>query len=131
VRKLVNAKTHFFNHDAFIREVYPKNVESTRPTAMRLSARLSLVFALFGVFIAGGLVLRQVQIARQEAYAQQRHLVAITLEAVRSLVQAQARQGRFIELGRNFGDLVRQADVATIVVRDRKGRRLVGRCDAD
>jgi signal transduction histidine kinase len=44
-------------------------------------------------------------------------------------VQAQAHQGRFIELGRNFGDLVRQADVATIVVRDRKGKRLVGRSD--
>ena len=96
---------------------------------MRLSHWLALIFALFGAVIAGGLVFRHVQSSRAEAYVQAERLGSVTLEAVRALVQAQARQGRFIELGRNFGDLVRQADVATIVVRDRKGRRLVGRSD--
>jgi signal transduction histidine kinase len=96
---------------------------------MRLSVRLALVFALFGAGISGGLVFRHVQVSRREAYAQQERLGKVTLSAVGALVQAQARQGRFIELGRNFGELVRQADVAAIVVRDRKGRRLVGRND--
>jgi signal transduction histidine kinase len=96
---------------------------------MRLSFWLALIFALFGTAIAGGLVARHVQLSRREAYAQQERLGSITLSAVSALVQAQARQGRFIELGRNFGELVRQADVATIVVRDRKGRRMVGRSD--
>lgn len=96
---------------------------------MRLSFWLALIFALFGAVISGGLVARGVQVSRRDAYAQQEHLGAITLEAVRALVEAHAAQGRFMELGRNFGDLVRQADVATIVVRDRKGRRLVGRSD--
>jgi signal transduction histidine kinase len=96
---------------------------------MRLSFWLALIFALFGAVISGGLVARGVQVSRRDAYAQQEHLGAITLEAVRALVEAHARDGRFIELGRNFGELVKQADVATIVVRDRKGRRLVGRSD--
>lgn len=96
---------------------------------MRLSFWLALIFALFGAVIAGGLVFRHVQVSRREAYAQQEKLGSITLSAVSALVQAQARQGRFIELGRNFAELVRQADVATIVVRDRKGRRMVGRSD--
>ncbi len=96
---------------------------------MRLSVRLALVFALFGVLIAGGLVWRQVTVSRREAYAQQARLGSITLAAVRALVEAQAHQGRFADLSRNFHDLVRQADVATIVVRDLKGRRLVGRSD--
>jgi two-component system OmpR family sensor kinase len=96
---------------------------------MRLSRWLSLIFALFGAVIAGGLVVRHMRESRREAYAQAERLGSVTLEAVRALVQAQGRQGRFIELGRNFADLVRQADVATIVVRDRKGRRLVGRSD--
>lgn len=96
---------------------------------MRLSVRLALVFALFGVAIAGGLVWRQVTVSRREAYAQQERLGLVTLEAVRALVAAQARQGRFSDLSRDFQDLVRRADVATIVVRDRKGRRLVGRSD--
>ena len=96
---------------------------------MRLSRRLSLIFALFGAVIAGGLVARHVQESRREAYAQAERLGSVTLEAVRALVQAQGREGRYIELGRNFADLVRLADVATIVVRDRKGRRLVGRSD--
>jgi two-component system OmpR family sensor kinase len=96
---------------------------------MRLSRWLSLIFALFGAVIAGGLVVRHVRESRREAYAQAERLGSVTLEAVRALVQAQAHQGRFIELGRDFADLVRQADVATIVVRDRKGRRLVGRSD--
>jgi signal transduction histidine kinase len=96
---------------------------------MRLSHWLALIFALFGAVIAGGLVARHLRQSRREAYAQAERLGSVTLEAVRALVQAQGHQGRFIELGRNFADLVRQADVATIVVRDRKGRRLVGRSD--
>jgi signal transduction histidine kinase len=96
---------------------------------MRLSVRLSLVLASIGAVIAGGLVARQVQKSRAEAYARQERLGAVTLDAVEALVAAQARQGRFIELGRDFAGLVRQADVATIVVRDRRGRRLVGRSD--
>ncbi len=96
---------------------------------MRLSVRLALIFAFFGAVISGGLVWSQVRASRRDAYAQQQRLGAITLEAVRALVEAQAGQGRFIELGRNFGDLVRQADVATILVRGKNGRRVVGRSD--
>ncbi|HXT01025.1 MAG TPA: HAMP domain-containing sensor histidine kinase [Elusimicrobiota bacterium] len=96
---------------------------------MRLSRWLSLIFALFGALIAGGLTARHVSESRKDAYAQAERLGSVTLEAVRALVQAQSREGRYIELGRNFADLVKQADVATIVVRDRKGKRLVGRSD--
>ena len=96
---------------------------------MRLSRWLSLIFAVFGALIAGGLVNWHMRESRREAYASAERLGSVTLEAVRALVQAQAHQGRFIEMGRNFGDLVRLADVATIVVRDRKGKRLVGRSD--
>jgi len=96
---------------------------------MRLSYSLALVFALFGVLITGGLVVRHVRVARREAYAQTERLGAVTLEAVRALVQSQARQGRFIELRRDLGGLVKLADVATVVVRDRRGRRLVDRSD--
>lgn len=96
---------------------------------MRLSHWLSLVIASFGAVVAGGLVARHLQQSRREAYAQAERLGSVTLEAVRALVQAQGRQGRFSQLGRDFADLVRQADVATIVVRDRRGRRLVGRFD--
>ncbi len=96
---------------------------------MRLSHSLALVFALFGALITGGLVARNVRVARRDAYARTERLGAVTLEAVRALVQAQARQGRFIELGRNLGGLVRLADVATVVVRDGRGRRLVARSD--
>ncbi|HAZ07607.1 MAG TPA: hypothetical protein DCZ01_03565 [Elusimicrobia bacterium] len=97
---------------------------------MRLSQWMALVFALFGALISGGLVARHVSVARREAYSSTQRMGAVTLEAVRALVQAQARQGRFIELGRNFEELVRQANIATIVVRDRKGRRVVGRSDS-
>ncbi|MBI4370668.1 MAG: HAMP domain-containing histidine kinase [Elusimicrobia bacterium] len=96
---------------------------------MRLSYGLALVFALFGAVVAGGLDAWQARTARREAYAQAERLSAVTLEAVRALVQTEARQGRFGELGRDFEALVRQAGIATIVVRDRRGRRLVGRSD--
>lgn len=96
---------------------------------MRLSHWMALVFALFGALIAGGLVVRHVSVARREAYVQTQRLGTVTLAAVRALVSSQARQGRFIEMGRHFEEIVRQADIATIVVRDRKGRRLVGRSD--
>ncbi len=96
---------------------------------MRLSQSLALTFFLFGALITGGLVARHVTQARAEAYARTRRLGAVTLEAVRSLVQAQARQGRFLELGRDLSGLVRLADVATVVVYDGRGRRLLARGD--
>lgn len=94
---------------------------------MRLSHWLAVVFALFGALLAGVVVARHVAVARGEAYIQTERLGKVTLTAVQALVQSQARQGRFIELGRHLEDLVVQAGIGTVVVRDGKGRRLVGR----
>jgi signal transduction histidine kinase len=94
---------------------------------MRLSHWLAVVFALFGAILAGGIVARHVAVARGEAYIQTERLGKVTLTAVQALVQSQVRQGRFIELGRHLEDLVVQAGIGTVVVRDGKGRRLVGR----
>lgn len=96
---------------------------------MRLSHWLALVVALFGALVAGGLQARHARLLRREVYEQAERLGSVTLSAVRGLVQSEARQGRLIELGRHFEELVREAQIATIVVRDRKGRRLVGRSD--
>lgn len=94
---------------------------------MRLSHWLAVVFAVFGALLAGGLVARHVSVARSEAYRQTEKLGRVTLTAVQALVQSQVRQGRFIELGRHLEDLVVQAGIATVVVRDGRNRRLVGR----
>ncbi|MBI3289214.1 MAG: HAMP domain-containing histidine kinase [Elusimicrobia bacterium] len=96
---------------------------------MRLSVRLALVFALCGGFVAGGLVMFGVRALRLEAYAQTERLGAVTLTALRGLVQSEARQGRLNQLGKRFEDLVVETKIATIVVRDKKGKRLVGRSD--
>ena len=48
------------------------------------------------------------------------------LTAVRAVVQTEARQGRLAQVGKSFTELLRQAQIATIVVRDKKGKRLVG-----
>ena len=93
---------------------------------MRLSYRLALVFALSGGLVAGGLVLLGVRSSRHEAYSQAEHLGSVTLTAVQAVVQSEARQGRLDSVGKRFTDLLRQAQIATIVVRDRKGKRLVG-----
>lgn len=93
---------------------------------MRLSYRLALVFAVSGGLVAGGLVLLGVRSSRHEAYEQARHLGGVTLTAVQAVVQSEARQGRLAGVGKSFTDLLRQAEIATIVVRDRKGKRLVG-----
>ncbi len=93
---------------------------------MRLSYRLALIFAVSGGLVAGGLVLMGVRSSRHEAYAQAEHLGGVTLTAVRAVVQSEARQGRLDGVGKRFTDLLRQAEIATIVVRDRKGKRLVG-----
>ncbi len=93
---------------------------------MRLSFRLALVFAVSGGLVAGGLVLLGVRSSRHEAYAQAEHLGGVTLTAVRAVVHSEARQGRLAEVGKRFTDLLRQAQIATIVVRDKKGKRLVG-----
>jgi len=93
---------------------------------MRLSYRLALVFAVSGGLVAGGLVLLGVRSSRHEAYAQAEHLGGVTLTAVRAVVHSEARQGRLAAVGRSFTELLRQSQIATIVVRDRKGKRLVG-----
>lgn len=93
---------------------------------MRLSYRLALVFALSGSVAAGGLVLLGVRSSRHEAYSQAAHLGAVTLTAAQAVVNSEARQGRLAQVGRSFGELIRRAQIATIVVRDKKGKRLVG-----
>lgn len=93
---------------------------------MRLSYRLALVFAVSGGLVAGGLVLLGVRSSRHEAYAQTENLGGVTLTAVRAVVQSEARQGRLAQVGKSFTELLRQAQIATIVVRDKKGKRLVG-----
>lgn len=96
---------------------------------MRLSYRLALVFAVSGGLVAGGLVLLGVRSSRHEAYAQARHLGGVTLTAAQAVVESEARQGRLAGVGRSFADLIRHAQIATVVVRDRKGKRLVGASD--
>ena len=96
---------------------------------MRLSHRLSLVFSLFGLVVAGGFQYRHVRIVRQESYARAENMAEVTLSAVRSLVEAQAKAGRFADLGRNLELLVRQAGIAQVAVVDLKGRRLLSRTD--
>ncbi len=91
-----------------------------------LSYRLALVFAVSGGIVAGGLVILGVRSSRREAYVQAEHLGGVTLTAVRAVVQSEARQGRLGEVGKHFTELLRQARIATIVIRDRKGKRLVG-----
>jgi two-component system OmpR family sensor kinase len=93
---------------------------------MRLSYRLALVFAVSGGLVAGGLVLMGVRSSRHEAYAQAENLGGVTLTAVQAVVQSEARQGRLAQVGKSFTELLRRAQIATIVVRDKKGKRLVG-----
>lgn len=93
---------------------------------MRLSYRLALVFAVSGGLVAGGLVVLGVRSSRHEAYAQAEHFGDVTLTAAQALVESEARQGRLRRVGESFTELIRHAQIATIVVRDRNGKRLVG-----
>jgi len=96
---------------------------------MRLSVRLSLVFSLFGLAIAAGLLICHIRIIRREAYARAENMAQATLTAVRALVAVQARAGRYRELGANLEAMIRQAGIATVEVRDRRGRSILHRVD--
>lgn len=97
---------------------------------MRLSHKLALVFSLFGALIAGGILSQHTRQLRRETNEQVEKKAEIALSALSALVESQARTGRFLELGRSFQTLVRQAEVAAVVVKDRKGRRVVGRSES-
>lgn len=96
---------------------------------MRLSHRLTIVFSAFGLAITGGLQYNHVRELRVQSYALTRNMTEVASSAVRSMVENQAKTGSLSRLGSNLEEMVRQIGVATIVVRDRKGRRLVGRSD--
>lgn len=96
---------------------------------MRLSHRLTLVFSLFGFAIAGGSGTLQVRRLRAETYRQHEAMASIAATAVVALVEEKASQGSLTGLGKRLEDFVREAGVATIVVLDPKGKRLVGRSD--
>ena len=96
---------------------------------MRLSVRLALVFSLFGLAIAAGLLTYHVRVISREAYSRAESMAADTLTAVRALVAAQARAGRIHELDADLAALIRQAGIAAVEVRDRRGRVLVRRVD--
>lgn len=97
---------------------------------MRLSHRLTLVFSLFGLAIAGGLEYAQLRSVRNETYRQHAMTADIAATAVKTLVEEKALQGGSLQgLGRALEEIVQQAGVATVVVLDAKGKRLVGRSD--
>ncbi len=96
---------------------------------MRLSLRLALVFSLFGLAIAAGFQYGHLRAIRREAYARARTMAEVTASAVCAVTEHQARSGDLGPLGRALQEMVRQAGIATIVVKDRRGRRLVGRTD--
>jgi signal transduction histidine kinase len=96
---------------------------------MRLSLRLALVFSLFGLAIAAGLLTYHVRVIRREVYARSESMAADTLAAVRALVCAQARAGRYHELDADLAAMIKQAGIAVVEVRDRRGRLLLRRLD--
>jgi signal transduction histidine kinase len=96
---------------------------------MRLSHRLTLVFSLFGVAIAGGFLYTQLREVRGVAYERERHMGEAAASAVKALVEAQYRAGSPGRLGRSVDELVRQTDIAAISVFDTKGKRLFHRFD--
>src|SRR5437879_820380 len=96
---------------------------------MRLSRRLALMFSLFGLAIAGGFQANHIRVLRAESYSLARAMAGATASAVRALVEDQYRSGNEARLGRNLEEVVRRAGIATVVVTDKKGRRLIGRSD--
>ena len=96
---------------------------------MRLSVRLALVFSFFGLAITAGLLTLHVRVVRQEAYSRAENMAAETLTAVRALVAAQARAGRYQELAVDLAAMIRQAGIAMVEVRDQKGRVRLSRVD--
>ena len=96
---------------------------------LRLSHRLTLVFSLFGVAIAGGFQYNHIRELKTLAYARERNQVEATAAAVKALVESQFQSHNAARLGRNLEYMVRQTDIATIVVFDTKGKRLLGRSD--
>jgi len=98
-------------------------------TELRLSHRLTLVFLLFGSLIAGGFQFNHIRELRAVAYARQLSLAEATSAAVKALVESQFRSGNPARLGRNLELMVRQTDIASVVVVDASHKRLVGRYD--
>ncbi|MCX5794073.1 MAG: HAMP domain-containing sensor histidine kinase [Elusimicrobia bacterium] len=96
---------------------------------MRLSVRLALVFSLFGLAITAGLLTYHVRVIRREAYSRAENMADDTLVAVRALVSAQARAGRYHELDGDLAAMIRQAGIAAVEVRDRRGRPVLRRVD--
>lgn len=96
---------------------------------MRLSHRLTLVFSLFGLAIAGGLQYGRIRELRREVYAREEAQADVTTAAIKALVEDQARAQGLIRLGKNLEEIVRKTGVATIAVLDSHSRRIIGRSD--
>jgi signal transduction histidine kinase len=96
---------------------------------MRLSHRLTLVFSLFGVAIAGGFQYNHLREVRAVSYERQRKMSEAAGAAVKALVESQYQSGGAGRLGRNLDEIIRQTDIAAISVFDTKGKRLVDRYD--
>lgn len=96
---------------------------------LRLSHRLTLVFSLFGVAIAGGFQYNHIRELRALTYARQLSLAESTSEAVKALVESQFRGGNPGRLGRNLEMMVRQTDIASIAVYDADHKKIVARYD--
>jgi two-component system, OmpR family, sensor histidine kinase SaeS len=91
---------------------------------MRLSHRLALVFSLFGALLTGLFQYQHVRSLKLESYASAERSNQVVLSSVKALLQAQARGDR-PEFARNFLNIVENAGVASMVVQDGRGRRVL------
>lgn len=99
---------------------------------MRLSVRLAVLFSLFGLAIAAGFLIYYVGSLRREAYSLALQKSELTATAVRIIVEEEFRSARrpSSRLGRSLEEIVRSSEIATVVVKDRRGKRLIGRSDS-
>lgn len=91
--------------------------------------RLSVGFAAFGLALTAFTLHRHSSSLREETYSRVEADAEVALTAVRALVEAQAGQGRFKELGRNLEALVRRSGIASVAIQDSKGRVILRRAD--
>lgn len=96
---------------------------------MKLSHRLTMVFSLFGLAIAGGFQIHYSRTIRRQSYSLMNDMTQSISEAVRIIVEDHYKSGETARLGRRLERIVRQTAIATVVVRDKSGRRLIGRSD--
>ncbi len=96
---------------------------------MSLSVRLVLIFSFYGLILTAGFQYLYILSVRRESFLLSENMARSEQESINVLIQKSVMRGRWKQVEKYLGDMIRQAGIASISIMDNRDKYLLKRSD--